>query len=335
MDPVLLTTRSAERFSMRVAQHLSLSYSVAETRKFDDGEIKSRALTNVQGRDVYLFQDLFADTRASIHDKLFELFILASAVKDAGASRVVLIAPYLCYARQDRRTEPGGAITSRYLANLIESSGVDQVIAMDVHNPSAFENAFRIPTTHLSACNVFVNELADVLNDLDGLKPLTVLAPDIGGTRRCEAFREALERKGRKNVELAYVIKRRRDTVLTEETVLGHLQGRTVILLDDMISTGGTVAHAVNACWKRGAGEIIVIASHGLFVGKAEQTLADLRLKQIMVTNSVASRAVEIGPIASLTKVVDVSVLFANEIRRLEALKAGKVQRQVPAEPVQ
>lgn len=316
MEPVLLTTRSAESFAQKVADHLSLPCSLAETRRFDDGELKSRALTNVQCRGIYLFQTLYAEPGEGVHDKLMELFILSGALKDAGAARITLVCPYLCYARQDRRTEPMGAITTRYLARLIEAAGIDHVIAMDVHNPSAFENAFRIPTTHLSACDVFASELADVLNDLDGLMPLTVLSPDLGGTKRCEAFRDALQRKGHKRVELAYVVKQRRDTVLTEEIVLGHLQGRTVVLLDDMISTGGTVAHAVNACWKRGAAEIIVVATHGLFVGEAERKLSELRLKHILVTNSVFSRAVQMGPIASLTKVVDVSNLVASEIRK-------------------
>lgn len=211
-----------------------------------------------------------------------------------------------------------GAVTTRYLAQLIESIGIDHVVTLDVHNPSAFENAFRIPTSNLSAGGLFANELKDMATDFTAEEPLTVVSPDVGGIKRCEAFRDALVRDGKKNVELAYVIKKRRDTVLAEEIVLGHLQGRSAIILDDMISTGATIVHAANACWERGASEILVAATHGLFVGDAARVLSELRLEHIWITNSVVSPATQTVPLFALVRVIDSSQLVAAEIRRIE-----------------
>jgi ribose-phosphate pyrophosphokinase len=145
---------------------------------------------NVRDRDVFVIQSLYADQQQSVNDKLCRLLFFVGALRDAFARRVTLILPYLCYARADQKVEPGDPVIIRYVAALLEAVGVDRVVALDVHNVAALENAFRIPTEHLQAAPLFVRHFASLLARHD----LVVVAPDAGGIKRAERFREALER---------------------------------------------------------------------------------------------------------------------------------------------
>src|SRR5512142_719701 len=149
-----------------------------EERDFEDGEHKTRPLDSVRGRDVYVIQSLHGGPSASANDKLIRLLFFIGALKDAGAARVTAVAPYLCYARKDRRTKPNDPVATRYVAGLFESVGTDAVVTLEVHNPAAFENAFRCRTAALTATPLFVDYLARQSD-----QRLCVVTPDAGGSK--------------------------------------------------------------------------------------------------------------------------------------------------------
>jgi len=159
-----------------------------EERDFEDGEHKARPLDPVRGADVYVIHSLHGELANSANDKLCRLLFFIGALKDAGAARVTAVAPYLCYARKDRRTKPNDPVTTRYIAGLFEAVGTDAIITLDVHNPVAFENAFRCRTIALTAAPLFV-DYAKALPE----QRFAVISPDAGGAKRAELFREALE----------------------------------------------------------------------------------------------------------------------------------------------
>ena len=163
-EPTLPADHSVAVFSLdtgralleRVCQHLGVDPGQHEERTFEDGEHKIRPLQSVRGRDVYFVQSLYSDSNLSVDSKVLRTLFFLAAARDAGAARVTLVAPYLSYARKDRRTKPRDPVTIRYLATLFESVGLDRIVTMDVHNRAAYDNAFRIPAEHLTAAPRFV-----------------------------------------------------------------------------------------------------------------------------------------------------------------------------------
>ncbi|WP_346838342.1 ribose-phosphate diphosphokinase [Microbulbifer sp. SAOS-129_SWC] len=293
----------------RVAAALGLPLAAHEERDFVDGEHKLRPLDDVEGADVYLVQSLYSDVDSSVDDKLVRLLFFIGALRDAGAARVSAVAPYLCYARKDRRTKLHDPLSSRYLAGLFEAVGCDCAVTLDVHNLAAFENAFRIRTLHLPAQPLFVDFAARQLQG--DHNPLVVASPDVGGVKRAEAFRQALgERLGRE-CGRAFVEKYRSGGELSGGTLVGEVRGATVLIVDDLIAGGSTIERAVVALQRGGAARILALASHGQFCGEALARLAQLPLEAVAVTNSLPQRAD--GPL----QVVDCAGLLAEAIRRL------------------
>src|SRR5208282_3836620 len=172
----------------RVAGRLEVALAVHEERNFEDGEHKTRPLRDVRGHDVFVLHSLHGDERESGNDKLCRLLFFCGALKDAGADRVTAITPYLCYARKDRRTKPNDPIITRYVAAIFEAVGIDRVIALEVHNVAAFENAFRCPTWHIENAPLLAAHFAPLLHG----KQVVAVSPDAGGAKRAEQFRQAL-----------------------------------------------------------------------------------------------------------------------------------------------
>jgi ribose-phosphate pyrophosphokinase len=183
----LFALQATSALGAAVAAALDQSLALHEERAFEDGEHKTRPLEPVRGADVYVLHSLNGETDQSANDKLCRLLFFIGALKDAGAARVTALAPYLCYSRKDRRTKPNDPVTTRYVAALFEAVGTDAVVTLDVHNPAAFENAFRRPTVALTAAPLFV-DYAKVLGDAR----LCVVSPDTGGAKRADLFHEAL-----------------------------------------------------------------------------------------------------------------------------------------------
>jgi ribose-phosphate pyrophosphokinase len=310
--PRLFALGSSRELGERVAACLGLPLSPHEERDFEDGEHKSRPLVSVRGRDVFVLQSLYGDDALSPDGKLCRLLFFAGAVKDSGAARVTAVAPYLCYARQERRTRARDPVTTRYLASLFEAVGIDCVVTLDVHDVAAFQNAYRCHTEHLEAANLFVEHFAPLLAGREA----AVVSPDAGGVKRAERLRDALARELGREIPMVFIEKRRLDGVATGRAV-GEVAGRAVVILDDLISTGTTLRQAARACREEGAGEIYAAATHGLFVGGAPELLADPNLARVVVTGSVPPFRVAPGPAREKVVVLDVAPLLAAAVERL------------------
>jgi ribose-phosphate pyrophosphokinase len=259
-----------------------------EHRPFDDGEHKWRLTCDPRGEDVFVVAALHGDDEATPQDKLVRLLVTTATLRDHGAARVTAVLPYLSYARKDVRTQPFDPLTSRLVAQWLEASGCDQVIALEVHNPAAFENAHRIPTVHLEAWRAFDPLIDAILRSSAAPGPLVVASPDPGGVKRALRWREHLEGRGLGSVGFAMVDKRRSlGLVSGGRLVAGDVEGARVLLLDDLIATGHTVAAAATALRHAGAAEIHAFAAHGLFTGDADAVLSAAPLASVVVTDSV------------------------------------------------
>jgi ribose-phosphate pyrophosphokinase len=302
-------------FGARVARQLQRELSEHEEREFEDGEHKIRPLVNVRGADVFVIHSLYSDDRQSVNDKLIRLMFFIGALKDASAARVTALVPYLAYARKDRRSQPRDPLSTRYVAQLLESVGTDHVVTLDVHNLAAYQNAFRIPADHLDTVKIFVDYFARTL----GTEAVAVLSPDIGGVKRAERFRDALQSVSNHDVPLGFMEKARARGVMTAGRITGDVEGRTVLILDDMISTGGTLVHAAAACKELGAVRVLAAATHGVFTSRASDTLADRSIDGLIVTDSVPPDRLHPDLVASRITVLPLAGLFAEAIRRMHS----------------
>jgi ribose-phosphate pyrophosphokinase len=283
-----------------------------EEREFEDGEHKARPLDTVAGRDVYVIQSLHGGPTMSANDKLCRLLFFLGALKDAGAARVTAVVPYLCYARKDRRTKPNDPVTTRYVGAMFESVGTDAVVTLEVHNPVAFENAFRCRTIALTAAPLFVDFVRKLGNE-----DLCVVSPDTGGAKRAELLREALEAACGRPIGKAFADKHRSGGVVSGDLFVGDVAGRTALVIDDLISTGGTLVRAARAARKAGAKRVIALVTHGLFMPGAEQALGDQAIEQLVITDSVP--AFRLGKGAARTKlaILPIAPLLVDVIGRL------------------
>lgn len=295
----------------RICKQLGIAPGRHEERAFEDGEHKIRPLESVRGRDVYVVEALHGDAKLSVDDKLARMLFFLAALRDAGAARVTAVAPYLCYARKDRRTKPRDPVTSRYVAMLFEAVGIDRIVTVDVHNEAAYQNAFRIPTTHITAAPLFVEAFAPHLGE-----QVVVVSPDAGGVKRAERFRQALEARLRRPVGLAFVEKFRSEGVVRGGTVVGEIVDRDAIIIDDLISSGGTLARAAAGCRERGARNVYAAATHGVFSRDASRVLLDSALDRVVILDTIPPRevATEMG---SRLQILGCAPPLANAIHRL------------------
>lgn len=292
----------------RLCAHLGVGVGRHEEREFEDGEHKIRPLDSVRGLDVYLVQSLHGDAQSSVNDKLARVLFLVGALRDAGADRVTVVAPYLCYARKDQRTKSRDPVTTRYVATLFEAVGTDRVVTIDVHNPAAYENAFRIPAELLSAIPSFVELFAPILGD----RPAVVVSPDAGGVKRAERFRAALERRLERRVGSAFLEKYRSEGVVSGGTVVGDVADQVAIIIDDLISSGTTLVRGAAACRERGATAVFAAATHGVFAADAGARLVASELEAIAILDTIPP-----PPLGPKLRVIDCSPLVAAAIHSL------------------
>jgi len=309
--------------SKALARATGLPLAPLELRRFDDGEHKSRPLVSVRGGDVYLVCSLHSNGGESVNDRLCRLLFFAGAVRDSGADRITIVAPYLCYSRKDRRTNPHDPVTTRYVARMIEAAGVDRVVTVDVHNRAAFENAFRIPTEHLEANPLFAARCRTLGNRL------AVVSPDPGGFHRAEALRDTLEATTGTTVELAMLGKHRKGGVVRTEAFVGDVDGRVAVIVDDMIVTGTTLARAAEACRLRGATAVHAMATHGMFGASATGILGTSLLDSITVTDSVTPDRVELPNLSviSLAPMLADAITVLHEERPITPVIEGQEAR--------
>lgn len=307
----LFAMESSQAFGESVSQHLGVALSKHEERDFEDGEHKSRPLVNVRNRDVFVLASLYGDQQQTVNDKLCRLLFFLGALCDASANSVTVVVPYLCYARKDRKTKSRDPVTTRYIARLFESIGIDRLVTMDVHNLAAFQNAFDRPTDHLEAKRLFVEHFAPLARE----HPLAVVSPDVGGVKRARAFQEALQGATGQAASSAFMDKQRSEGVVSGEAFVGDVSGRIALIIDDLISSGTTLARTAKACRERGAQRVLAAATHGVFARDAEKILSDPALDQIVVTNTIPPFRLSREFIDRKLTIIDVTPLVAATIR--------------------
>lgn len=309
----LFALRGTDALGKEMASALGCDLGALEERSFEDGEHKIRPLDTVAGCDVYVVHSLHGGPQESPNDKLCRLLFFIGALKDAGAARVTAITPYLCYARKDRRTKAQDPVTIRYLAGLFEAVGVNAIATLEVHNEAAFENAFRCPSIALSIAPLIVNRIMEIAGD----RPVCVVSPDLGGGKRADVLCEALEKVAGRPIGKAFVEKHRSSGVVSGDLFAGEVANAFCVVVDDLVSTGGTLVRAAKAARARGAREIIACVAHGLFMPGAESALADLSIDRIIATDSVPPFRLPSGPVLAKLELISAAPLLAETVRRL------------------
>jgi ribose-phosphate pyrophosphokinase len=311
----LFALHASEALGRAIAAGLDLELAAHEEREFADGEHKARPLVEVRGRDVYVVQSLHRDQLQSPNDKLCRLLFFVGALKDAGAERVTAVVPYLCYARKDRRTKARDPVTTRYVAGMFEAVGTDRIVTLDVHNLAAFENAFgrRTRAENLTARTLF----ADYFRGLKG--DLAVVSPDVGGVKRSEPFRRMMAERLGRPVSGGYASKERSEGKLTFGTFSGEVAGKHAIIVDDLVSSGGTLLHAARICRDEGALSVRAAVTHAALVPGQDQVLTDPALDELVVTDSIQPPALGSDAARRKVKVLETGRFFAEAIRRLHA----------------
>jgi len=283
-----------------ICGNLAVPLCSANVRNFSDGEIMVEIGENVRGRDVYIIQS----TCAPANHNLMELLVMTDALKRASAASITAVIPYFGYARQDRKVAPRTPITSKLVADLIATAGMDRVLTMDLH-AGQIQGFFGIPVDHLYAAPV-------ILEDIKARFPgqVVVVSPDAGGTERARAFAKRLD------AGLAIIDKRRSGPNVSEVMhIIGDIEGESCIIVDDMIDTAGTLCNAAQALIAHGAKEVCAYATHAVLSGPALERITESPLKEVVVTNSIPVGS-KINDCKKL-RCLSVAELLAEAIRRI------------------
>jgi ribose-phosphate pyrophosphokinase len=295
-DKLLVIAGSASRdLADAVCRHLGQVPGKCEVTRFTDGEVFVQVEENVRGVDLFIVQSTYPPA-----EHLLELLMLIDACRRASARRVTAVIPYYGYARADRKDQPRVCITAKLVANLITTAGADRVLTVDLHSPQ-IQGFFDIPLDHLYAAPVIMSHFTRLKSE-----GVVVVAPDAGATKMARAFAKRLD------ADLAIVDKRRPEPDKAEiMNLIGEVEGRNAIVLDDMINTAGTICQAAWELHRRGARRIVACATHGVFTGAAFERLQEAPIDEVAVTNTLPLRAA--GAPAKI-RVLDVSKLLSKAI---------------------
>jgi ribose-phosphate pyrophosphokinase len=302
-------------WAAEVAATLDQPLAPLEERRFTDGECKLRPLVDPCGEDAYVLFSLHGGPQDSPHDKLCRLLMFIATLREHGAARVTAVVPYLAYARKDRQTKPHDPVTLRYVAQMFESVGTDQIMVLEVHNVAAFQNAFRCVTLHIDSHPAF----DAVVRELAGGGPLAVASPDPGGVKRAQLWREALEHQLQAPVGFAMVDKRRSAGVVSGTGLVGDVHNANVLIVDDLIASGGTMVRAGNACREAGARAVYAFAAHGLFTGGAADALRHPALSGFFIADTVPPFRLPPDVLKDHVNIVSAAPIFADAMHRLHA----------------
>ena len=288
----------------KICQRLGHPLAACKVGRFSDGEIRVEVESNVRGRDVFLLQS----TCAPANDNLMELLIMAEACKRASAGRITAVLPYFGYARQDRKVKPRQPITARLVANIIQAAGIDRVLTMDLH-AGQIQGFFDIPVDNLYAQPLFYHFLKEEIVTGDP-KSYVMVSPDAGGVERARSYAQRL------HTHLAIIDKRRSGPNQAEVMhIIGEVEGKTAILLDDMIDTAGTLTNAAHAVHNAGAEKVYAVATHPVLSGPAVQRLADSPFDRIFVSDTIPL-AEDAAAIPGM-QVLGAERMFADAIRAI------------------
>jgi ribose-phosphate pyrophosphokinase len=278
----LVAGNSNPRLAEAIAARLRTPLAKAVVRRFADMEIFVEILENVRGADVFVIQS----TSYPANDHLMELLIIIDALRRASARRITAVVPYFGYARQDRKPGPRTPISAKLVANLITNAGADRVLTLDLH-AGQIQGFFDIPTDNLYAAPVMVRDIRERFD----LPNVMVVSPDVGGVVRARGLAKRI------NAPLAIIDKRRERAGDSEVmNVIGEVEGRTCILVDDIVDSGGTLVNAADALIEQGAKEVYAYITHGVLSGGAVARITASQLKELVITDSIqASEAVRVA----------------------------------------
>jgi len=266
--------RASRDLAERICRYIDISLGQDHTDIFPGGELLVQSEEDVSGRDCFIVQSTYHPVNAH----LMELLIYIDCLKRASARRITAVLPYFGYARQDRKDEGRTPLTAKLVANLITAAGADRVVAMDMH-AEQIQGFFDIPVDHLHAAPVIVDYLTQLKDELGDT---VLVSPDVGNVKTAKIYATWL------GADLAIVDKRRKSgSDVTSETIIGEVEGKTVLMVDDMISTAGTMCSAANLVMSRGAKEVIAACTHPVLVGLAMERLAEAPISRIVVTDTI------------------------------------------------
>ncbi|HTW06810.1 MAG TPA: ribose-phosphate pyrophosphokinase [Acidimicrobiales bacterium] len=299
-DFVLLAGSASRRLGRAIASYLDWELAQCETIRFSEGNLFVRVLENVRGRDVFLVQG----TAFPANDNFMELIFWIDALKRASAASVTAIIPYFSYAKGDKKDEPRVSIRARVCADAVEAAGVDRVVTLDLHAPQV-QGFFKVPVDDLYAMPVLCEAIA-----AKGLPELVVVAPDAGFVKKARQWAQRLR------VPLAIADKRRVDHSERAEVVdlIGSVEGRTALIVDDFTISAGTLVDAARALVDRGAAAVYSAVTHGLLAGEAVERLDRSPIATLFMTDSVETQPVELSP---KIEVVSIAGLLGEAIRRI------------------
>ncbi|MFN2369773.1 MAG: ribose-phosphate diphosphokinase [Candidatus Krumholzibacteriia bacterium] len=300
---VILTGNAHPEMGQRIADHLNVNLLDVEVSRFSDGEIQVKIRENIRGTDVFIVQPTMPPA-----ENMMELLLLLDAVKRASCRRVTAVVPYFGYARQDRKDQPRVPIGAKLMANLITAAGAHRVLTIDLHAPQ-IQGFFDIPLDHLYSAPV-------LLRHFRGIDPeqTVVLAPDVGSIKMARAFAKRLQ------VSLAIIDKRRpRPNEAVVMNFIGDVDGKDVIIFDDMIDTAGTLTDAARVCVElHGARSVTACCTHPLFSGQALERIMACPVKEVVVSNTIPFHRHDECP---KVKVLDMAPLLADAIERIHLEK--------------
>ena len=265
---------SSRELTAGICAHLELPVGLATVVRFPDGETLVKVDEDVRGRDIYVV----LSTCEPVNDNLMELLVFIDCLKRASAKRITAVIPYYGYARQDRKDEGRVPITAKLVANLIVAAGVDRVLCMDLH-AAQIQGFFDIPVDHVSAAPVLADHFLKIRNTLGDI---VVVSPDVGNVKVANMFANVLE------CDLAIIDKRRQSgSKVIVKNLIGDVEGRTVVMFDDMISTAGTVCEAARLVMERGATNVLAACTHPVLVGLAMQRILESPISKVVVVDTI------------------------------------------------
>lgn len=294
----------------KICSILGINEGKALVNRFSDGEIWIEIEENVRGSDVFIIQS----TCSPANENLMELLIMIDAVKRASARRITAVIPYYGYARQDRKSKPRTPISAKLVAELLITAGADRILTVDLHSDQ-IQGFFTIPVDNLSAFIVFIKFIREVLSD-----DFVVVSPDVGGVKRVNEYAEKLQK------QIAIVVKRRPAPNVSEAMyVVGDVEGKTAIIIDDIVDTAGTLKQAVEALLNRGAKEVIAFCTHPVLSGNAYKNIESTPIKALFVTDTIP-----LPRPSEKIKVLSVAELLADAILRIhEERSVSELFRQI------
>ncbi len=295
----IFSGNSNRKLAEKICEELGKPLGVCEVNRFSDGEINVNIGETVRGMDVFIIQS----TNSPVNEHLMEVLILIDAVKRASAGRINAVLPYYGYARQDRKTKAREPITAKLVADLLTVAGADRVISMDLH-AAQIQGYFNIPVDHLSGVPILADYFKDIVDE-----DTVVVSPDLGGVTRARSFANLLD------LPIAIIEKRRPKANVSEVmNVIGDIEGKNVILVDDIIDTAGTITKAASVLKNFGAKKVYACATHGVLSGPAIERIEASELEKFIISDTIPlPEEKKIDKI----EVVSVAPLFAEAIRRI------------------